>query len=79
MQKIDNIREIIKDALLRFGVHYEEITPSSSDNGKTIVLAKHNCPVKFEDFIQFISQQGMKYTSYFCPTRNRIKVDVSIS
>jgi hypothetical protein len=78
MQKINNIREFIKDALQRFGIHYEEITASSIDEGKTIVLAKRNCPALFEDFIQFIKQEGFKYNSYFCPTRNRIKIDVSI-
>ena len=78
MQKINNILEIIKDALLKFGIHYEAITPSSSDNGKTIVLAKKNCPARFDDFIQFISQQGLSYTFYFCPTLHRIKIDVSI-
>lgn len=75
---IHNIREIIKNALQRFGIHYEEITASSTDEGKTIVLAKKNCPILFEDFIQFIKQEGFKYNSYFCPTRNRIKIDVSI-
>lgn len=73
-----NIRETIKDALQKFGIHYEEITASSTDEGKTIVLAKRNCPLLFEDFIQFITQQGFKYKSYFCPTRNRIKVDVCL-
>jgi hypothetical protein len=78
MMKINNIREILKDALQRFGIHYEEITASSTDDGKTIVLAKKNCPIRFEDFIQFITQQGFKYKSYFCPTRHRIKIDVSV-
>ncbi|MBA4849302.1 hypothetical protein H1R81_02800 [Emticicia sp. BO119] len=78
MQKINNIREIIKDALQRFGIHYEEITASSTDDGKTIILAKKNCPLMFEDFIEFITQQGFKYKSYFCPNRDRIKIDVSV-
>jgi hypothetical protein len=78
MQEINNIREFIKDALQRFGIHYEEITASSTDDGKTIVLAKRNCPILFEDFIQFMTQQGFKYRSYFCPAKSRIKVDVSI-
>lgn len=78
MQQINNIREIIKDALQKFGIHYEEITASSTDDGKTIVLAKRNCPILFENFTRFITEQGFKYNSYFCPNRNRIKVDVSI-
>ncbi|GAB3512766.1 hypothetical protein [Emticicia fontis] len=78
MTQINNIREFIKDALQQFGIHYEEITASSTDEGKTIVLARKNCPEMFDDFIQFITKQGFKYKSYFCPTRNRIKVDVSM-
>lgn len=78
MNKISNIRDLIKEALQHHGIDYEEITASSTDEGKTIVLAKKNCPTKFEDFIQFISEQGFKYNSYFCPSRERIKVDVSI-
>ena len=76
LNKIYNIRELIKEALQQFGVHYEEITANSTNGGKTIVLAKKNCPARFEDFIQFIKEQGFTYNSYFCPTRERIKVDV---
>ncbi len=78
MNKISNIRDVIKEALQLHGINYEDITASSTDDGKTIVLAKKNCPTRFEDFIQFLTEQGFKYNSYFCPNRNRIKVDVSV-
>jgi len=77
MKKIKDIKDVLKDALQRFGIHYEEITAKSTDDGKTIVLAKKNCPARFEDFTRFIKEQGFKYQSYFCPTRHRIKIDVS--
>lgn len=78
MNKISNIRDVIKEALQLHGINYEDITASSTYDGKTIVLAKKNCPTRFEDFIQFLTEQGFKYNSYFCPNRNRIKVDVSV-
>ncbi|RYU94211.1 hypothetical protein [Emticicia agri] len=76
MQQINNIREILKDALQKFGIHYEEITASSTDEGKTIVLGKKNSPALFEGFMEFITEQGFRYKFYFCPSRNRIKVDI---
>lgn len=78
IDKIKDIRELIKEALQQFGIHYEEITANSTNGGKTIVLAKKNCPLRFGNFIRFIKKQGYQYNSYFCPTRERIKVDVSI-
>lgn len=77
MKKINDIKAVLKDALQHFGIHYEEITAKSTDDGKTIVLAKKNSPVMFENFTQFIKAQGFNYQSYFCPTRHRIKIDVS--
>lgn len=73
---MNSLKGEVSFMLEKYELLHEEITPSTTKDGVTIILARKNDSRKFQHFIHYLNAENINYYAYFCPIVKRIKVNI---
>ncbi len=73
---VNSLRGEVVFMLEKYELLYEEISPSTTEEGITITFVRKNDPKKFQQFIHYLNAENINYYAYFCAIVKRIKVNI---